>query len=92
MLKIYLNNKPGKKIQPSMSYYKNLGLTRLIADIYESAVTECTLMSFVDLISCKYNIINKIGKADTYRYHTIQNNYIIVSYAPYACFAKSNLP
>ena len=33
MLKIYLNNKPGKKIQPSMSYYKHLGLTRFIANI-----------------------------------------------------------
>ena len=33
MLKIYLNNKPGKKIQTSISYYKHLGLTRFIADI-----------------------------------------------------------
>ena len=33
MLKIYLNNKPSKKIQASMSYYKQLRLTRFIADI-----------------------------------------------------------
>ena len=33
MLQIYLNNKPGKKIQSSMSYYKQLRLTRFIADI-----------------------------------------------------------
>ena len=33
MLKIYLKNKPGKKIQPSMSYYKKLRLTRFIAII-----------------------------------------------------------
>ena len=33
MLKIYPKNKPGKKIQPSMSYYKQLRLTRFIADI-----------------------------------------------------------
>ena len=33
MLKIYPKNKPGKKIQPSMSYYKQLMLTRFIADI-----------------------------------------------------------
>ena len=33
MLKIYINNKPGKKIQASMSYYKQLRLTKFIADI-----------------------------------------------------------
>ena len=33
MLKIYLKNKPGKKIQASMSYYKQVRLTRFIADI-----------------------------------------------------------
>ena len=33
MLKIYLKIKPGKKIQPSMSYYKQLRLTRFNADI-----------------------------------------------------------
>ena len=33
-------------------------------------------MSFVDLISCIYNIVvNKIAKVDTHRYHTIQNIY-----------------
>ena len=33
MFKIYLNSKHGKKIQPSMSYYKQLRLTTFIADI-----------------------------------------------------------
>ena len=33
MLKIYLEIKPGKKIQPSMSYYKQLRLTRFNVDI-----------------------------------------------------------
>ena len=33
MLKIYLKNKSSKKIQPSMSYHKQLMLTKIIADI-----------------------------------------------------------
>ena len=33
MIKIYLKNKLGKKIQASMSYYKQLMLRRFIADI-----------------------------------------------------------
>ena len=45
MLKIYLNNKPGKKIQPSMSYYKQLKLTRFIAHIRIS----CYRMHFNDI-------------------------------------------
>ena len=45
MLKIYLNNKPGKKIQPSMSYYKQLKLTRFIAHIQIS----CYRMHFNDI-------------------------------------------
>ena len=57
MLKIYLKNKPGKNIQATMSQYKQLRLTEFIA---------------VTQISCKYNIINKIAKADTHSYHTIQ--------------------
>ena len=45
MLKIYLNNKPGKKIQLSMSYYKQLKLTRFIAHIRIS----CYRMHFNDI-------------------------------------------
>ena len=47
-----------------MLYYKQPGITGFIADI-RSAVIECTLMSFNDLISTKYNIINKFAKVDT---------------------------
>ena len=32
-------------------------------------------MSFVAFISSNYNIINKIANVNTYKYHTIQNNY-----------------
>ena len=45
MLKIYLKNKPGKKIQPSMSYYKQLRLTTFIADIQIS----CYRMHFNEI-------------------------------------------
>ena len=79
-----------------MLYYKQLGITRFIADIRISCY-RMHLKIFVDLISskykivtktanlicCKHNIINKIAKANTHRYHTIQNNYSIVSYQNY---------
>ena len=45
MLKIYLKMKPGKKIQASMSYYKQLRLSRFIADIQIS----CYRMHFNDI-------------------------------------------
>ena len=40
---------------------------------------DCTLMSFVDLISTEYKIVIKTAKADTHSYNTIQNNYNIAS-------------
>ena len=60
-----------------MSYQSQLELTKFIADI-EIAVKGCTLMSFVAFMCYNYNIINKIPKVNTYRYHTIKNNYSIV--------------
>ena len=61
-----------------MLYYKQLEIRDLLL-MNESAVIECTLMTFVDLISTKYKIIIKTPKAEMHCNHTIQNNYSTAS-------------
>ena len=58
-----------------MSDYIQLVLTNSLL-ILESTVKGSTLISFLDLINCYYNILNKIApKVNTHRYYKIQNIY-----------------